>query len=251
MLMLWPAVQEPRKPCVRPVDGLHQRRRRLHHDAADDHPQPDADRAEQHRVLNESHGEASSPSSPSRRIPPCAGQTPPGSIRRSKNCGSGAWCAACRGRQRSGRRTRRIDRRQEAVMQLGAKLPGQLLEDRIVVRGRNHPRDSVRELVGIAAAIGEFRHVEGIAGECHQRRIALSASKRSRLPSSAPDRSRSRSSAPCLVGNDGDALPGSRRSSTKMPASFTRAGVRGCESSGSGRAGRNVRAAGCWSARRP
>ena len=61
-------------------------------------------------------------------------------------------------------------------MQLSAKLPGQLLEDRIVLRGRNQLPEIAfaNSQCDVAAVIGEFRHVEGIAGECHQRRIALS-----------------------------------------------------------------------------
>src|SRR5205807_5832103 len=69
----------------------------------------------------------------------------------------------------------RIDRRHEAVMQLGAKLSGHILVDRIVFGRRNQlPQitftDTQRDVV---ALIGEFRHVERITAERDQRRIAF------------------------------------------------------------------------------
>ena len=228
--------------------------RRLHHDAADDHPQADADRGEQHRILDQGDG---------RRFHrhDRAGESRHAQAEHRQDRAADRKIAAlARGARRAekgkgqDREGEGIDRRHEAVMQFGAELSGQLLEDRIVLRGRNQLPEiafanSERD---VAAAIGEFRHVEGIAAERHQRRIALSGLEtfeiavfEHQIGAALVLQHRA------VVGDDGDAL-------LRIAAivdedagrARRRAAVRGSGSSGSGRAGRSVRAAGCWSARR-
>src|SRR6185437_1026374 len=56
-----------------------------------------------------------------------------------------------------------IDRRHEAVMQLGAELPGQLLVDRVVlVRVQKLPEITLANAQRDIAVLREFRHVEGV-----------------------------------------------------------------------------------------
>src|SRR6266478_2104198 len=69
-----------------------------------------------------------------------------------------------------------VDRRQETVMQLGAKLSGILLVDQIAVaRCKQLPEITLADAErDVMALIGEFRHVERVTAERDQRRIALS-----------------------------------------------------------------------------
>src|SRR5580692_4842202 len=60
-------------------------------------------------------------------------------------------------------------------MQLGAKLSGQLLIDRVRILGvQQFPEVTLANAErDIVALVGELRHIEAVAAERHQRRIAL------------------------------------------------------------------------------
>ena len=121
---------------VRSVDRLHQRGRRFDHDAADDHPQADADRSRTASDIGAArrHGDFTAiteQANPAMRRPNTARID--AADRKIAALARGARRAEEREGQR--REGKRIDRRHEAVMQLGAELAGQLLVDRIV-RGR-------------------------------------------------------------------------------------------------------------------
>src|SRR5260370_34644028 len=70
---------------------------------------------------------------------------------------------------------KRIDRRHETIMQLGAELSGQLHVDRIVGKRREQfPKVTFANAQSdVASLIREFRHVERITTERHQRGILL------------------------------------------------------------------------------
>src|SRR6202020_3409596 len=68
-----------------------------------------------------------------------------------------------------------IDRRHEAIMQFGAKLSRQLLIDRVrIFRRQQFPEVALANPQrDVMSLIGELRHVEAIAAERDQRRIAF------------------------------------------------------------------------------
>ncbi len=115
------------------------------HDAADDHPDPDADAAEQHQILHDRGQWIFT-------VTTRAGEAHHAQAEHREDRAADREIAAlARGARRTeegkgeGRERERIDRRHEAVMQLGAELAGQLLIDRIVLRAATSaPRDSAR-----------------------------------------------------------------------------------------------------------
>ena len=111
----------------------------------------------------------------------------------------------CEGQDREGER---IDRRHEAVMQFGEELSAQLLEDRIVLVGRNQfPDIAFANPERYVAALREFRHVERVAAERHQRGVAL-ADLESLEVAVLEDQERTVVGLQhrAVVGDDGDAL---------------------------------------------
>ncbi len=173
--MLWPAVHEPQQTFVRSVDRLDQCRRGFHDDAPKDDPQTCGDTRRQQQILNErskrrfnrhdragesrhAQPEHREDGAPDRKIAAL-----PRGARRAEKC------------ERQGCECERIDRRHETIVQLGAELSSQIAIDRVV---RSRP-DQFPEIPfanperDVAALLGEFRHIEGIAAERDQRRIVF------------------------------------------------------------------------------
>ena len=152
-----------------------------------------------------------------------------------------------------GGKCERIDRRHEAVMQLGAELAGHLLVDRIVlVRVHQFPEIAFANAECDVVALVEFRHVEGVTAERHQRRIALADLEAFEI---AVLENQERAAVVlqhrAVVGDDADALLGIA-AIVDEDAGEQAARLAFPDPDGQilCRAVRSGRAAGCWSARR-
>ena len=152
-----------------------------------------------------------------------------------------------------GGKCERIDRRHESVMQFGAELAGQLHVDRIVfVRIHQFPEIAFANAEGDVVALVEFRHVEGVAAERHQRGIALAGLEALEIAVlENQERAAGVLQHGAMVGDDGDAFLGIAavvdEDAGEQAARFAFPDPDGqilC------RAARSGRAAGCWSARR-
>jgi hypothetical protein len=114
----------------------------------------------------------------------------------------------CKGQ---GGKGKRIDRRHQAVVHLGAELPRHLLVKR-VIHWRHHqfPEISFTNSVGdVLAAIGELRHIESVAAERHHGGVGLARLETLQI---AVFQNQERTilvlQHRAMVGNDGDALFG-------------------------------------------